>query len=177
MADVRDIPGRDRAGLVAGVVCPPGRAAGGDAPAAEPGGPPPRVTVIERTAIARFAGAEFLVEAAAVRAACARLARLADEAQPTRLVLNFRGVRYLSSEVLGELVALQKQVGDRGGRARLCGLDPLLRDILRVTRLDGVFDLCTDEAEALGLLPLDPGVSSARTPAPCREVAEGEATP
>ena len=27
-----------------------------------------------------------------------------------------------------------------------------MRDMLRITHLDGVFDVCNDEAEALGLL-------------------------
>jgi hypothetical protein len=32
----------------------------------------------------------------------------------------------------------------------LCGLDALLRDMVRITHLDQVFDICGDEAEALG---------------------------
>jgi anti-anti-sigma factor len=110
------------------------------------------VQVIERTAVVRFAGAEFLLEAAAVRAVGERLERLIAEGGTTRLVLNFRGVRYLASEVLGELAALQKGSDRAGGQIRVCGLDPLLRDMLRVTRLDRALDVCGDEAEALGLL-------------------------
>jgi hypothetical protein len=49
----------------------------------------------------------------------------------------------------GELV---KQVEPVGGRIQLCGLDPLLRDMVRITHLDGVFDVCCDETEALGLI-------------------------
>jgi anti-anti-sigma regulatory factor len=58
----------------------------------------------------------------------------------------------LSSELLGILASLQRQVDPARGRIQLCGLDPLLRDMLRITHLDGVFDVCDDEAEALGLL-------------------------
>jgi hypothetical protein len=38
------------------------------------------------------------------------------------------------------------------GWVQLWGLDPLLRDILRTTHLDRAFDVCRDEAEALGLI-------------------------
>jgi hypothetical protein len=39
-----------------------------------------------------------------------------------------------------------------GGRIQLCDLDPLVRDLLRTSHLDEVFDICADEAEALGIL-------------------------
>jgi anti-anti-sigma regulatory factor len=61
-------------------------------------------------------------------------------------------VRYLSTNVLGILAALHAELGPAGGQLTLCGLDPLLRDILRITRLDGILDVCNDEAEALGLI-------------------------
>jgi hypothetical protein len=31
-------------------------------------------------------------------------------------------------------------------------MEPLLRDMVRITHLDRVFDVCGDEAEALGLV-------------------------
>jgi anti-sigma B factor antagonist len=61
-------------------------------------------------------------------------------------------VRYLSSDVLGILAALHKKIEPARGHIQLCGLDPLLRDMVRITHLDQVFDVCSDEAEALGLL-------------------------
>jgi anti-sigma B factor antagonist len=110
------------------------------------------VRTVERTALVRFADAEFLFEESAVRAVGEQLDRLITVEDQRRLVLNFRGVRYMSSDMLAALARLQKRVGPAGGRVRLCGLDPLLRQMVRVARLDGVLDVCTDEAEALGLL-------------------------
>jgi anti-anti-sigma factor len=103
-------------------------------------------------ALVRFVDAEILFEEAAVRALGEQLDRLIEGEGHTRLVLNFRGVRYLSCAVLGIMAGLQKKVDPSDGCIRLCGLDPLLRDMVRITRLDRVFDVCTDEAEALGLL-------------------------
>ena len=111
-----------------------------------------RVRTIERTAIVRFVDAEILFEDAAMRAVSQQLHQLVRDEGHTRLVVNFAGVSYLSSEVLGILAALQGEVDPAHRHITLSGLDPLLRDMLRITRLDGVFDVRNDEAEALGLI-------------------------
>jgi anti-anti-sigma factor len=110
-----------------------------------------RVRIIERVAIVRFEEAEILFEESAVQAVGEQLNRLIKEGH-TRLLVNLGGVRYMSSAVLGILAGLQHQVDPARGCIQLCGLDPLLRDMLRIARLDRVFDVCDDEAEALGLL-------------------------
>ena len=126
-----------------------------DGQASLPGRPPgpdgpPRLLVraVERTALVRFHDAEILFGDEAVRAICEQIDRLAAEGGYSRLVLNFRGVRYLSCAVLGRLAALQ----ERFGAIQLCGLDALGRDVLRITHLERVFDVCDDEAAALGLI-------------------------
>src|SRR5262245_49359387 len=111
-----------------------------------------RVRAIERTAIVRFVDAEILFEEAAVRAISQQLHLLVRDEAYSRLVVSLAGVRYISSDVLGILASLQKDVEQAHGRITLCGLDPLLRDMVRITHLDRVFDICNDEAEALGLM-------------------------
>ena len=114
------------------------------------GRPRLRVRTVERTAVVRFEDAEILFEEGAVHTVGRELRRLIEEEGHTRLVVNFAGVRYLSTEVLGILVGLQKKVDPVRGSIVLCGLDPLLRDMVRIVHLDRVFDICGDEAEALG---------------------------
>jgi anti-sigma B factor antagonist len=108
------------------------------------------VRTIGRTAVIRFEDAEILFEEGAVHAVGRELHRLVEDEGHTRLVVNLTGVRYLSSEVLGILAGLQRAVDPVRGSIVLCGLDPLLRDMVRITHLDRVFDICGDEAEALG---------------------------
>jgi anti-anti-sigma factor len=114
-------------------------------------GPRLRTRTIERTVIVRFEDAEFLFEESGVRAVSQQLNRLLEEGH-TRLVVNLHGVRYVSSQVLRILAGLQAKVERARGRIHLCGLDPLLREMVRITRLERVFDISGDEAEALGLL-------------------------
>jgi anti-anti-sigma factor len=108
------------------------------------------VGTVEPTAVVRFEGAEILFEESAVHTVGRELRRLIEDEGHTRLVVNFAGVRYLSTEVLAILAGLQRQVDPVRGSIVLCGLDPLLRDMVRITHLDRVFDICDDEAEALG---------------------------
>ena len=82
---------------------------------------------IERTAIVRFEDAEVLFEESAVHAVGQQLRRLIEDGH-TRLVVNFGGIRYLSSEVLGILAGLHKRVEQAAadasnfvGSIRYCG--------------------------------------------------------
>jgi hypothetical protein len=55
----------------------------------------------------------------------------------------------MSSDVLAILAGLHLRVERAQGRLGLFGLDPVLRDMVRICRLERVFDLYTDEGEAL----------------------------
>jgi anti-anti-sigma factor len=107
------------------------------------------VWTVERTAVVRFEDAEILFEESAVHTVRRELHRLIEDQGHTRLVLNLTGVRYLSTEVLGILASLQRGLHPARGSIVLCGLDPLLLDMVRITHLDRVFDICGDEAAAL----------------------------
>ena len=151
MSNHRKIDERDRARIATeSVARTDDRGVLGNVPA-QADAPRLRVRTIEQAAILRFEGAEMLFEESAVRAVSEQLNRLVEEGH-IRLLVNFGGVRYLSSDVLGILAAVHKKIERARGRIQLCELDPLLRDMLRITHLDRVLDVCTDEAEALELL-------------------------
>jgi hypothetical protein len=103
----------------------------GNLPAQAHAPPRLRVRTIERGAILRFEGAEVFFEESAVRAVSEQLNRLVEEGH-TRLLVNFRGVRYLSSDVLGILAALHKKIGTGRGRIRSRGTprDPVLSSLV-----------------------------------------------
>lgn len=67
----------------------------------------------------------------------------------TRILLNLAGVSFIDSCGLGELVASQVSVENKGGELKLTGLTEALRELLTITRLLTVFDVCESEAEAL----------------------------
>ena len=67
----------------------------------------------------------------------------------TLIVLNLAGVTFIDSCGLGELVASQVSVENKGGEIKLVGLTDALRELFTVTRLLTVFDVYDQEAEAI----------------------------
>jgi anti-sigma B factor antagonist len=65
------------------------------------------------------------------------------------IVLNLAGVTHIDSCGLGELVASQISVENKGGEIKLLGLTETLRELLTATRLLTVFDTYETEADAI----------------------------
>ncbi len=65
------------------------------------------------------------------------------------ILLNLAGVTFIDSCGLGELVASQVSVENKGGEIKLVGLTETLRELLTVTRLLTVFDAYESEADAI----------------------------
>jgi anti-sigma B factor antagonist len=82
----------------------------------------------------------------------ASLKELVDAARGTPLVFDFSRVSHLSSAALGLLIGLERRVIPNGGRMILAGLSDDLLEIFRITRLDGVFDICGEVKDAIALL-------------------------
>lgn len=66
-----------------------------------------------------------------------------------KLVVDFRGVEYLSSTALGKLITLKKKVEAVHGKLRLAAIKPEIMEVFRITRLDTIFDIKKDVADAL----------------------------
>jgi len=66
-----------------------------------------------------------------------------------KLLLDFGTVDILSSAALGKLITLDKKARARGGELKLASMGPTLAQIFAVTRLDRLFDIEKDEADAL----------------------------
>jgi len=79
----------------------------------------------------------------------AELLALVEGKQYPKLVLTFDGVRFVSSSMLGHLVQLQKTIVKAKGKLRICALPPALRDILKASQLDKMFDIYDNEDAAL----------------------------
>ena len=66
-----------------------------------------------------------------------------------KLVLNFSAVDFLSSAALGKLITLDKKVKAKKGALRLCNIRPEIYEVFAITRLDRLFQIKDDEADAL----------------------------
>jgi anti-sigma B factor antagonist len=66
-----------------------------------------------------------------------------------QLLLNFANVEFISSATLGKLIVLDRKVKTAKGRLRMCHIRPEILEVFRITKLDKVFDIRDEEAEAL----------------------------
>src|SRR5262245_40934851 len=85
-------------------------------------------TTVARLAVERL-------DSSNAEARSGRLAEAAGASGRRQFRLDLGGVRYVSSEPLGKLVALHRQVRAAGGRLVLENVTPLVYEVLAATRL------------------------------------------
>ena len=70
-----------------------------------------------------------------------QLFRIVAEAELPKVVLDFTNVAHLSSSALGV-----------SGKLALCCIQPAIREIFEITRLNEIFTMCSARAEAISTL-------------------------
>jgi anti-sigma B factor antagonist len=66
-----------------------------------------------------------------------------------KLLLNFSSVDFLSSAALGKLITLDKKMKAHAGRLKLSNIRPEIYEVFAITKLNRLFDIRDDEADAL----------------------------
>jgi anti-sigma B factor antagonist len=65
------------------------------------------------------------------------------------LILNLAGVSAMDSAGLGELVTIHTSAARRGVPTVLASVSPRVLEMFAVTRLDGIFTVCSDDEAAV----------------------------
>jgi len=71
--------------------------------------------------------------------------------QPKKLILNMAKVPYVDSSAIAVLVEVLKELRRTGGKVLLADLQPRVKGLLEIARLDSIFIIVKDEQEALSL--------------------------
>ncbi len=71
------------------------------------------------------------------------------EGGKTRIILNLGDINYIDSSGIGELVSGFTAVRSRQGELKLLNLTRKVKDLLQITKLFTVFEVYTDEGEAV----------------------------
>ncbi len=79
------------------------------------------------------------------------MARLADRKAPG-ILINLQQVGYIDSSGLATFVELFQKIRRYGGKLVLFNLNPGVRSVFEIAKLDSVFQLAGDEREALSLV-------------------------
>jgi anti-anti-sigma factor len=80
-----------------------------------------------------------------------------------QILLNLQGVDFASGSLLGSLVSLHLKAVKASGFFRLFGLEPVVRDALRICGLDTALEVYASEAEALSAHCSRPAAVESRT--------------
>jgi anti-anti-sigma factor len=106
------------------------------------------VSDVGEVAVVRFVDRKILDELN-IQELGQELFQLVEEDNKTRLLLNFQQVEFLSSAALGKLITLDKKVKAHGGKMKLCNIRPEIYEVFAITKLNKLFDIKDDEADAL----------------------------
>lgn len=102
------------------------------------------ITVLEITEPRIFEGSSF----AAIRR---DLLEAVGPPAGRRFVLDFKAVELMSSEMLGLLITVYRDVSESGGRLVLAGVRPVVLKVFQVTRLDQLFRIESDVEQAVAV--------------------------
>ncbi len=92
---------------------------------------------------------EQILDQAEVQALENSIMPLVEEAGAINLVIDFGNVKFLTSAALGLLIRVSKRIYESGGHLKLCGINPKILEIFKITRLDRIFDIYDDRPGAM----------------------------
>src|SRR5687767_2586448 len=78
------------------------------------------------------------------------LFRLVDTRKLKKVLLDFTGVTFLSSVMLGKLITLNKMATGGGGRLVMCSFQQDIFEVFETTKLDKLFKIRETRLDALG---------------------------
>lgn len=90
-----------------------------------------------------------------ISAAAANIAFFIDEHQPARVVFDFKGVKFFSSQVLGLLLETRARLAAYDGQVFISSINPQLHRVFKITNLDQVFKFFPDTQSAVSEPRLD----------------------
>jgi anti-sigma B factor antagonist len=79
----------------------------------------------------------------------AALLDLLAREKPARFVLNLSQVPYMDSSAIAVLVELLQKMRKSGGKIILTTLQPRVKSLLEIARLDSIFGIAKDDQDAL----------------------------
>jgi anti-sigma B factor antagonist len=84
-----------------------------------------------------------------ITVASAEIRKFINENQPKRLIFDFEGVKFFSSQVLGLLLDARAKLQVYNGEVVISAINPQLHRVFKITNLDKVFRFFPDRESAV----------------------------
>jgi anti-anti-sigma factor len=100
-------------------------------------------------AVVAFAMAS-VTDAQVIATASRRIREILEADPPARVVFDFEGVNFFSSQVLGLLLETRARLQTTGGKVVISAANPSLHRVFRTTNLDRIFEFFPNRRAAMG---------------------------
>jgi len=77
-----------------------------------------------------------------------------EKNHPKKIVVDFNGVRFFSSQMLGLLVDIWRRLRENDGQVFISGINPQLSRVFKITNLDKIFEFYPDMESAVAAAEL-----------------------
>jgi anti-anti-sigma factor len=82
------------------------------------------------------------------------LVSLIEEKKIKKILIDMSNVEFADSSFLGSIVSGLKKISQNSGDIKICGLQPPVDEMFRLTRLFKVFDIFESRDEAINEFPV-----------------------
>jgi len=113
-----------------------------------------KITIEANTAIVAFKSAS-ISDVDGIANASNQIKEFIDKNKPKRLIFDFEGVKFFSSQVLGLLLDIRAKLRKHHGEVIISAINPQLHRVFKITNLDKVFEFFPDKESALKITSTD----------------------
>jgi len=107
------------------------------------------MTQVNRGVVVVYFRSAKVIDQMVIDAVGRELKEAMDRAEHQMLLLNFHGVTFMSSAMLGKLMSLYKECKKAKVNLKLSNITGEIMEVFRVTNLDRLLKLYPDEADAM----------------------------
>jgi anti-sigma B factor antagonist len=90
-----------------------------------------------------------------IAAASKQIKEFIEEKHPKEVVVDFEGVKFFSSAVLGLLLDIRAKLKTYDGEVVISAINPQLYRVFKITHLDKIFKFFPDRENAVGAVNAD----------------------
>ena len=87
-----------------------------------------------------------------IEAASRQISEFIEKKHPQKIVFNFEGVKFFSSQVLGMLLGIRAKLETYNGEVVISAINPQLHRVFKITNLDRIFRFFPDKEAAVEAL-------------------------
>ncbi|MFA6187300.1 MAG: STAS domain-containing protein [Phycisphaerae bacterium] len=78
-----------------------------------------------------------------------KISEIVKDAKPRNLIIDFKGIKFFSSQTLGILLDARKKVAAYNGNIVISSINPQLYRVFKITNLDKIFKFYPDASSAI----------------------------